>query len=392
MPAMLGDEAIDILDAAAAEVNGRVLSTRPVQITWRPGRSLHVTYEVSVAWEKNHRTVDRFVAATGGTLPEGALFLGRGAAEVAVWRMTADPALPGLAVAADPKAVAGLLSGVGVPDTPLSTRIRTYRPGRRAVVEVVGHAFRVYLKVVPPSQVAGLQESHNTLSQYLPVPQSHGWSRELGLVVLQELKGRTLRNVLRDKRALLPPAAELRRLLDRMPPGGNGHPIVSPLKSVTEHAFLIKSILPELESRIERIEQALVSCRNRFPQVPVHGDFHEEQIVTANGEIVGLLDMDTFGAGARIDDWANMIGHLATWEMSVRGGVRRRVAGYIRDVVAEAEADTGLRDELRRRVAAVILGLATGPFRAQTDTWPAGTRARVALAERWLAAAGEARD
>jgi hypothetical protein len=40
-------------------------------------------------------------------------------------------------------------------------------------------------------------------------------------------------------------------------------------------------------------------------------------------------------------------------------------------------------EQLRPRVAAVLVGLATGPFRVQQDRWPEGTVARLGLAEEW---------
>jgi hypothetical protein len=43
--------------------------------------------------------------------------------------------------------------------------------------------------------------------------------------------------------------------------------------------------------------------------------------------------------------------------------------------------------DLRRRVAAVVLGLATGPFRVQRDNWPSATLQRIEMAERWLTSA-----
>jgi hypothetical protein len=46
--------------------------------------------------------------------------------------------------------------------------------------------------------------------------------------------------------------------------------------------------------------------------------------------------------------------------------------------------------ELRARTAGVVLSLATGPHRVQEDGWPAATRARLDLAERWLDSADRA--
>ena len=41
--------------------------------------------------------------------------------------------------------------------------------------------------------------------------------------------------------------------------------------------------------------------------------------------------------------------------------------------------------ELRLRVAAAVLGFATGPFRVQHKNWRLETERRVSLAERWIA-------
>ena len=391
MPAMLrDDEAAGLLGAAVAAADGRVLSARPVQATWRPGKSLCVTYHAAVAWNGNVRTAERFVAATGERLPEGALRLARDDEEVAVWRMNDDPGLPGLAIATSPEHIRELLAGLGVLGCSLATPVRSYRPGRRAVVEVVGGGVRLFLKIVPPGQVAELQERHNLLSQHLPVPRSHGWLSEYGLVVLEGLPGETLRDSLRGRGRRLPAAAAFVDLLDRMPPLLDGRVSPSPLASVPDYALLLCSLLPELAERVQRLQEALCVAGPSFPAVSVHGDFHEAQVLIREGDVVGLLDIDSVGIGCRIDDWANMIGHLAAWRLSAVGDARLQVERFTRDVTAAAEEDSGQPAELRRRVAAVLIGLATGPFRAQTRTWPADTRARVGLAERWLGEAESA--
>ncbi len=43
--------------------------------------------------------------------------------------------------------------------------------------------------------------------------------------------------------------------------------------------------------------------------------------------------------------------------------------------------------DLRYRVAAVVLSLATGPYRVQEPAWEQATRDRLDLAEQWLVSA-----
>jgi Ser/Thr protein kinase RdoA (MazF antagonist) len=118
--------------------------------------------------------------------------------------------------------------------------------------------------------------------------------------------------------------------------------------------------------------------------VPVHGDLHEAQLLLDGGRIAGLLDVDTFGLGRRVDDLATYLGHLAVLATTmprarsrVNAHARRLLAGFDRTV------DPAL---LRAAVAAVVLGLATGPFRVLEPGWRAHTGTRLALAEGWLTA------
>jgi hypothetical protein len=54
-------------------------------------------------------------------------------------------------------------------------------------------------------------------------------------------------------------------------------------------------------------------------------------------------------------------------------------AGYLAALAGVVDAA-----ELRRRTAAVVLSLATGPHRVQEAGWQVATRARLDLATRWL--------
>ena len=114
----------------------------------------------------------------------------------------------------------------------------------------------------------------------------------------------------------------------------------------------------------------------------MHGDFYESQLLVDAGTVVGLLDVDTAGRGARIDDWATMLAHLVLLEHVLpRPGT---VVRYRRDVEA-ALLRRWPAGQLRPRVAAVLLGLATGPYRVQQAGWPSRTDERLALAEAWAA-------
>jgi hypothetical protein len=99
-------------------------------------------------------------------------------------------------------------------------------------------------------------------------------------------------------------------------------------------------------------------------------------------EVTGLLDVDTAGPGDRLDDLACVIGHL-----SVLAQVWPQKAATVGELgsryLSELERQVDPR-QLRLRIAAVVLSLATGPHRVQEPGWPQRTAQRMDLVERWL--------
>ena len=57
--------------------------------------------------------------------------------------------------------------------------------------------------------------------------------------------------------------------------------------------------------------ESMVAALDPGPVVPVHGDFYEGNLLTADGRITGVLDVDGLGPGHRVDDLACFLGHLA---------------------------------------------------------------------------------
>ncbi len=389
--ALLGDGVTDLL-AAAVEAGGGRLQGRPVprQTTYEPGRSLTVRYDAVVAGPDGRTATEMLVAESRRRLPEGALILDDGTHRVGVWRALADPRLPGLAAAMDPDRLGRLFADLDAPvDGEITPRLRAYRPGRRAVVEVTAPGRRLFLKVVRPQNAEALHRRHQLLSATSPVPHSHGWSPELGIVVLQAIHGRTVRQALEARRPL-PSGNGLITLLDGLVDPGELATGASAW-GTDRFAALIAGVAPELAGRVTDLAgrigeyEALVA---EEPLVPVHGDFHEAQILTDGGRITGLLDVDTFGLGHRVDDLATMIGHLATLALTTRR--RPAVERYAASLLDrfDRNVDPVL---LRGAVASVVLGMATGPFRVLEPNWRRNTAQRVALAERWLESAAKVR-
>jgi hypothetical protein len=148
---------------------------------------------------------------------------------------------------------------------------------------------------------------------------------------------------------------------------------------------LLSVISPELKTRIDDIVAA-VGPETRPADTPSHGDYYESQLLVEDGALVGMLDVDTYGWGRAGDDGSTMLAHLAVW-----AGMSRRPERVLGLGASLIELWDLLVDpaDLRRRTAAVVLSLATGPFRVQSADWPEETAQRVSLASKWVKSALE---
>ncbi|MGY1724221.1 aminoglycoside phosphotransferase family protein [Blastococcus sp. SYSU DS0533] len=387
---LLGEPAGDLWTAVLGPLSGRLRTLAATSVHLRPDGAATVRHTAVVDWADGRTTREHLTATTGTAIPPGAAVVegeaGGAPLAVGLWRWPLDPALPGLSWATSASGVAGRLGGLGLDVGSPRLRLRAYRPGRRAVVEVTSPAGRWFLKVVRPSAVADLVHRHAALGPAVPVPPVLASTAD-GVVVLPGLPGTPMRAALAGDPRQLPDPAALDALLDRLPAvaprRGRGTPR-DPQHALRAHAAVLGTVCPALAPRLEELTAAVGAAAGRHPVVPVHGDFYEAQLLVDAGAVVGLLDVDTTGPGARIDDWATLLGHLVLLEHLA--GDPAPIAAY-RDRVADLLAGRWPGGELEARVAGVLAGLATGPFRVQQPGWPAATEARLALAEQWAGCA-----
>jgi hypothetical protein len=360
---LLTDEAASLIATAIGPL--RLLGMRPVQINLRLGDSLTVAYEVDLHGTDGTPEQRLVMARSGGSFPEGVTVLTDGASSVGTWIYPFDPYLPGLSSLHDRDALASLLDQLGVAG-PGRINPRSYRPGRRAVVEVIAPKAHLFIKAVRPHAVAELQARHRLVAETLPVPRSLGWSAENGLVVLEAIEGTLLAEALAHRPPPnLPQAAGLAALLDRLPQFDQAS--IGSLRRAREHIRLLELITPESAGGLADLVAGFPEYLE--PPRPVHGDLHTGQIVLRPGEGLGLLDLDRAGMGQRSDDFAGLLAHLKPGEYR-----DRLFAGF--------EQMVDPRD-LRLRTAAALLGFATTPFSTQRADWPAATRRMIALARSW---------
>jgi hypothetical protein len=383
----------ELLRTAAAHAGAGLVRAQLRSVHHRARRSVSHVFAATLAVEEAEREVLLVAHVDRRPLPDGAFALASDGIPVAVWRFPHDPYLPGLPSAIAPARVRELLDTLDGPPGTVHLRTRAYRPSRRAVVEVTVHGPDavgriLYLKVLAGDRAAELAEVHRQLTPHVPVPKVIGLAAGQGILALQALEGRTLRSALVEGHPL-PEPAELVALSERLAASG----LVSRrdprgFADPTRHVPSLARLAPDRAGVVGEVARAAVGG-DPGPLVPVHGDLHDGQLLlSAEGRITGLLDVDGAGAGHLAQDAGTLVAHLA-----VVGEVWPEVTDRA-ETYAAAVAD-GYRplvgaDALARATAAAWLGLATGPHRAQDEGWETTTRARIDRAARALAEGGAA--
>lgn len=382
-----------LLHAAVRHAGGTLVRWALDHVDANPQQSTTATYSALVDWPYGRRTELLGVSTrAGGRAPsdERAEIFRDGDREAAVWIYPKDPDLPGLVRAAYAEPVAAMLSdSVGVRLRPDQIKLEMigYRPRRRAVLRATafpeGGPDRTvfYIKVLRERLFGEVRLRHELLRNAgVPAPRIALATPDY-LLVLEELPGTAL------SRAIFAPdppctAEQLIWVLDSMPRQVADLPRRPPWSDAIRHyAAMVMKAMPTLEPRLRWLAHEIETGLAPIPlgNEPTHGDFHEGQIHVAGGQICGLLDVDTAGPGRRADDLACLVAHLSTVQR-MNAEQAARVRHLLRTWVPVFDERVDPR-ELRLRAAAVVISLATGPYRSQEPNWQAETVGIIDAAE-----------
>ncbi len=243
--------------------------------------------------------------------------------EARIWLHPADPRLPALAPASFEHSARTLLARIGI-DLEGAPSLLAYRAGKRAVFRMRGSAGATYLKVVRPAVVADLAASHTALADAgLPVPRVLAWGG-IGLLVIPEAHGDPLSKLLdeADPDRLLDAIDNLRQRLGDVDLGREARPSLS--RRSDWYVSRIRAAASDDEKLAELTETAIARLGPRPEprrRQTVHGDLHTGQLFMREGNVSGLIDVDTAGTGDPTDDEAAFVGHLiASVAMRAAGG------------------------------------------------------------------------
>lgn len=390
---LTSSEAAGLLASVVAEHGWTMLDWRPEHVDHDPGRSTTATYAVDVRTSTRERTVliGLTVRAQGPSKRDakGATFV-RDGVRATAWIYPDDPELAGLPAITYPSRVAEVLAKnhlgeVRADDVEL--RMISYRPRRRAVVRVaVGE--RIWYAKAFRAGLAEASAAKHRLLRTAGLPAARVAAVEADDVLLTDaLPGRSLARAIFDADA--PIGAEaIVDLLDGLPAAVTEFPRRAAWSSALGHyAGLVAANLPGEADRLARLAEVIKADLDPTPgDEPCHGDLHEGQLQVAGGRIVGLLDIDGVGPGRRVDDLACLLGHLSSIQR-MDGRQSARVRALLDEwlPVFDERVDPA---QLRLGAAAVVISLATGPYRGQEDDWAGETSRLLDVAEGLHRAAG----
>jgi aminoglycoside phosphotransferase len=390
---LAGPHARAVLAPVVEAAGGDLRSARPCHVQYRPGQDVVVRFTASVSWNGAAPVPETLLAGTSvAGPPPGAVPMvahdGERELTVGVWRWPFDPVLRALPDVVTPGRIDRLLRGHLT--RPLRVEVLAYRPTERVVARVTDAVGRcVYVKVVEPRRTAALVERHDRLrAGGVPVPEVVASDPLQGWFAMAPLHGPTMRERIKADAAPWPSAASLLELTGAV--AGVALPRAAPVRRRLDdailHGAMLTTVMPDQRPRIERLTAALgeAVATDDVSFQTIHGDLHEAQIVVDGARVTGVLDVDDAGPGDGLDDLATMLAHLRFRAASADNGpaIDAYVLALERDLhrVVDARA-------LAARTAAVLVGLATGPFRIQQRGWRHDVRRHLATAEQVVATA-----
>lgn len=373
--ALLGTGGRSMIDRFLAGSGWSPSSIDPVQVFYRPGRSMTVRYDVRA----RHRTglVDTLTLAAECRAED----------PVRVWAFAEDPSLPGLPAALE-------LPGT---DGGCSAELLRYRPRRRAVLRYRLSDDRILFgKVLSPARARRAVQA----TQALAVEPGPGLRFALpapgpapGALVVAPVAGRPLRDLLLAGDALPAPArlARLSEELAAMTRPGHRHPLpdspaAARVNAAGEAAGLTAHLLPPLGHVLDGLVAAVARGIDSDPadRRPVHGDLYEAQVLVDDDGTLGLVDLDDLGRGDPLLDAATFSAHLVALAL-LPGPATARILAYRAELRRAFLDHLGAPERsLRWREAYAMLLLAPGPFRALASNWPAKVTTRVEAATHLL--------
>nr|WP_241740092.1 MULTISPECIES: phosphotransferase [Microbacterium] len=202
-----------------------------------------------------------------------------------------------------------------------------------------------WVKVVRPRRIERVVQVHTALrDRGLPVPPVRGWSPE-GLLVLDNASGVPATDGRWLPEALLDELDRLRAQMASADIEGKARTSLS--SRLSWYAERLRAARPDQADLVNGVARRADAGMNADHRIQtIHGDLHLGQLFVdeSTGEVTGLIDVDTAGAGNPADDAAAFIGHaIASAVLTQEGGDADTVWTLVDLAVERWAMDAGTR-------------------------------------------------
>lgn len=299
-----------------------------------------------------------------------------------------DPNLPGLSAASSPEESSKLISkyALSLPARRVIVDTVRYRPGSRAVLRHKVGRVRFYVRVMRPSRVDRLLDAAVIVAQSgFALPRLAGVWREGGVVWLSEMRGKNLRELIRQ--GARPDPAPLLDGLARLwsAPHPSDESRAFNLASAYRRANRIfRQILRDDEAALMTLKQAtraldpFVSAWR--PSATAHNDLYDDQMLLLADGRLAQVDSEEAGPGDPMLDIGNFLAHLR-WTARFGSVANASASGtYHRLLRAAALERFGWQErDLDLREAVCVFRVCTNPIRRLSPDWLHATKSGLAL-------------
>lgn len=196
----------------------------------------------------------------------------------------------------------------------------SHRPERRAVVKLENNNVLRYAKVMRPERidkaVAVVNYINSAPSRLFDVPQVLGSNNNSGVVILSQVKGRSLFDLLYgevDLKVVKAIGKALRNLhnlkpIDNVPI----HDKEAEIEVVKRWINLAESFNCDIASDVKEAAPDVYASLSggSSDHVLIHRDFYDKQIIVDQDQGIGILDFDTLAVGEAALDLANVLVHF----------------------------------------------------------------------------------
>ena len=329
------------------------------------GNSATVSYEIDLP-EELYLPAEYFVATL------------RRDGNLSVNRYPQDPRLPGLAGAARPDSALRLVSQhvLTVPARRARVQLIRYRPTYRAVLRHIIGKVKLYARVVRPADFEPFLAAYERSRRSgFTVPELAGYWAEGGIMWLNEVRGRNLRDLVRKGRApdtdrLLSGIQQLWRVpvdRSRARPFDLNRAYRRALRSFRHNLRDFDDTAQTLATITDSLDPFVESWR---PRSMAHNDFYDDQMLQLRDGRIALVDFEEIAPGDPMLDIGNFLAHLrwsAQFSRRARAKNCRHYYDYLRGA-ALARFGWDSRS-LALREAVCLFRVCTNAIRHPREDW-----------------------